>query len=494
MSVYLNVPYRDKDVVKALGAKWDFNAKKWYVPDGVGQDAFKRWIAAGSAGAGAGAPSEVAAAASGQAAQAAAAGEPAAKKLSQLLNEVSDAVRRSCPYSYWITAEIASLRRHGSGHTYFELVEHDEFGKETAKAFAKIWASQQGLLRKFESATGSPLAAGMKVMVSASVEFSGQYGFSLNIQDINPSWTLGEMEAKKAQIRKRLAEEGLWDLNRQLAAPGEFLKVLVLSPSLAAGLGDFKSEADKLGAAGLCRFDYFEATFEGVNACESICRSLDSLLAKGGLSEYDAMVFIRGGGAVTSLNWLNEYEIAKRICAFPIPVICGIGHERDSTVIDEICCVKKDTPSKCAEHIKAAIVQNAMDAAAHWSEFAALCAALVESCELKIERQMNAFGSVSSSMLAQHLRRAESLAAEAMGLASQKAEQALRECEHLMRQAVGLGPQNILERGYCAAQSAGGGAISSRAMAPAGLHVKLVWKDGSRMARIDPELGAGEGG
>jgi len=291
--------------------------------------------------------------------------------LGDMLNRVSDAILAGIPESIWIKAEISHLRTIKGDHLAIELVEHDESGNLKARAQAFLWKGKSiTILSKFKTATGGELNAGIKVMLSVKTEFSATSGIRLIIQDIDPSYTLGDIEAKLRQIRTTLSREGVINRNQQITSPTEFCRVAVISPDGAAGLGDFKRDADILASAWLCSFTYLSARFQGTDAAVDIKNRLLSVLdaQKDGLTQYDAICIIRGGGSVTDLYWLNDMELARAICNCPIPILTGIGHERDNTILDEIANRRFDTPSKVIGHIRDVICGNAHTATTHYQK------------------------------------------------------------------------------------------------------------------------------
>jgi exodeoxyribonuclease VII large subunit len=215
---------------------------------------------------------------------------------------------------------------------------------------------------EFERATGEGLRTDIKILCLAGVRFDVLYGLDLIIEDVDPSYTLGDLAAKLGRIRERLRREDLYDRNKGQPAPVEFVRVAVISPETSAGLGDFRRETDRLQDAGLCEFLFFNATFQGIDAPSSIRTAVNEAIAAHRQSPFDALVVIRGGGSVTDLAWLNDFELARLLCRGPIPVFTGIGHERDSTILDEIAHRRFDTPSKVALHITATIKDNALAA------------------------------------------------------------------------------------------------------------------------------------
>lgn len=361
---YLTVDYSQRQSVKALGARWDADERKWYVPEGRDLTPFNSWLPAGQRS------TEVAVVEAGDTALQA---QRKSKSLSQLLAGVAEAVDRAFRQSEWTVVDVVEARV--KNHVFLEVAERDANGVMLAKANAMIWATTASeILPKFEAATGMSIGAGMKLLVRARPVYSAQYGFRLIIDAVDPEFTLGELEARKREIRARLQQQGLWEANKRLEFPWDFNTVLVISPADAAGLGDFQSEARRLDRAGVCRFVYAHSRFQGPGAAEEIVGAARGALAAWDttLSDYpDAVVFIRGGGAVNDLAWLSNYELARFVCELEIPVLTGIGHERDTTILDEVAHTRFDTPSKVIAGIEAAIGKRAREAAAAFNEIVA---------------------------------------------------------------------------------------------------------------------------
>lgn len=329
---YLTTTFQEKDRVKSLGARWDPTASRWYVPEGLDLAAFAAWLPAGFP-------------------------EPPLSRevdtlvkgvpLSSLLSGVAAAIARAFTEGVWTTAEVVRAST-SKGHYYLELSEHNEVGEVLAQARAVIWARHaQALLAEFRRATGAELDAGIKVLLRAKPVFKAQFGLSLEVDGIDPSYTLGDLEARKREIRERLKREGLYNRNRALPAPWDYTAVLVIAPERAAGLGDFAKEAQRLENHGACQFNYAYSRFQGEGAAADIVRAIDTgLRTWSGSSLPDAVVILRGGGSVNDLAWLNDYALARCVCECPVPVLTGIGHERDETSVDEVAHRKYDTPSK----------------------------------------------------------------------------------------------------------------------------------------------------
>lgn len=382
---YLNVPYRSKDQAKALGARFDGSVKQWYVESGVDLAPFATWLPAG----GPQLPSttDVALPPSPTTELA------TAKKgisLSRLLNGVSAAVAQAFAGGVWTLVEVTEAATR-NGHVYLDLSERDGSGQLVAKARATIWANTAArILPEFERATGAVIGAGIKLLVRARPVFKSQYGFSLDIDAIDAEYTLGDLEARKKEIRARLQREGIFDLNRKLPSPWDYRVVLVIAPQEAAGLGDFRKESERLSQFGLCHFHYVHSRFQGEGAPRDIVAAAAAALAaleeQGGPGYPDAVVLIRGGGAVNDLAWLNDYELARFICEQTIPVLTGIGHERDSTIPDQVANQRFDTPSKVIAAIEQQIRLRAREAQGAWEAVVSTGARLVHSTRLEIQR------------------------------------------------------------------------------------------------------------
>jgi exodeoxyribonuclease VII large subunit len=386
VTTYLNVPYSARAEAKAKGARWDAESRKWFVPIGRELEPFASWLPVD--------PAKLAA----QDLVEAAKGVP----LSQLLAGVATVVEQAFRQGVWTTAEV--VRADGDPHVYLELAERDAGGTLVAKARAIVWSRDvERVLGTFQQATGVRVAAGIKVLVRARPEFSAQYGLTLHIDAIDPSYTLGDLEAKKRQIREQLKSDGIFERNRQLPAPWDYRFLLVVSPPRAAGLGDFARDADRLQRHGLCQAVYAHSRFEGDGAAASIRDLIDQWLSTWPNPDLpDAIVIIRGGGAVNDLAWLNDYELARFICLSPVPVLTGIGHERDSTVLDEVAHQRFDTPSKVVAGIQALIVKRARESQAIFDEVAGLSARQLRTSQKDVDDladgvQRRAFGAVTAA-------------------------------------------------------------------------------------------------
>ncbi len=269
--------------------------------------------------------------------------------LFELNSLIKGALEYTLTDSYWVRAEVSGLNIAYNGHCYLELVQknEDDSGLLT-KSRATIW---NGVFRqikpKFEKETGQRLSAGMNILVKVRVEYHQLYGLSLNILDIDPTYTMGDMERRRREILLRLSSEGVIDLNKELIIPMVPNRVAVISSANAAGYGDFMDQLNSNSYNFFFETHLFQAVMQGEKAEESIIAALDSIALN--YNFWDVVVIIRGGGATSELSCFDSYNLAVNVANFPIPIITGIGHERDDTVIDVVSNTRVKTPTAAAE-------------------------------------------------------------------------------------------------------------------------------------------------
>ncbi|MCD8303944.1 MAG: exodeoxyribonuclease VII large subunit [Prevotellaceae bacterium] len=272
----------------------------------------------------------------------------AALSLYELNKMVRGLIENGCRQLYWVRGELAEGRQAQNGHFYGELVDRDASGKTiVARARVNCWAGTYRLVSlSFLKQTGKQLGAGLKVLLQVSVTFHEQYGYSLNIHDIDPSFTLGDAEARRRQIIEQLRADGLLEANRQLGLPRLTQRIAIVSSETAAGYGDFVNQlqGNAQGFAFACGL--FPAVMQGQGVTDSIIAALSKVAANSG--QWDVAVIIRGGGATTDLSDFDSYPLAAFIAQFPLPVITGIGHERDTTVLDCVAHTSLKTPTAVA--------------------------------------------------------------------------------------------------------------------------------------------------
>lgn len=260
--------------------------------------------------------------------------------------------------SAWILAELSDVRVSG-GHCYMELVEKDETGGMRARMRAMIWRGTLDVLRrKMLDATGNDIRSGMKMLVRGSANHHEVYGLSFVISDIDPSYTLGDMERIRREILSRLVKEGVADRNKMLRVPAAPQRIAVISAGGAAGFGDFTNQLHT-NSEGFVVYPFlFEAVMQGDRTVPSVLQALDNVEDTTDFAKWDCVVIIRGGGSTTDLNSFDNYELARRVCTYPLPVVVGIGHERDRTVLDELACVRCKTPTAVAAWILESLSQT----------------------------------------------------------------------------------------------------------------------------------------
>lgn len=254
----------------------------------------------------------------------------------------------------WVTAETSDLRVSG-GHCYMELVQKDPAsGRPVAKIRAVIWASTFARLgAAFTAVTGARLASDMKVLVRVDTNFHSIYGLSLVITDINPEYTVGDLARRRAEILAMLRREGVAELNRNLPWSAVPLRIAVVSAAGAAGYGDFMRHLHTEGRPFRFSTTLFAATMQGTRTAASVIAAMEEIAARE--EEFDCVVIIRGGGAVTDLTSFDDYDLAANVAQFPLPVVVGIGHERDQTVLDFIASRTVKTPTAAAELLIGAV-------------------------------------------------------------------------------------------------------------------------------------------
>lgn len=313
-------------------------------------------------------------------------------RLSDYLSAVDMVIKQTFNHRVWVKAEIRNLSSKG-GHYYFELAEKDDDGKVIASCRGNLWRFKAArVLAKFERATGMPLDRDLTVLLKVSAGFHAQYGFSLTIEDIDPSYTLGDLARQYAEMVDRLTGEGLLNLNQQLPVPFDIEHVLVIAPENAAGLGDFQADADRLARTGACHFHYHNATFQGNHAPGEIRQAIVSAQQQF-YDTYqhlpDLLVIIRGGGAVGDLAYLNDYELAALVAEQPIPVWVGIGHERDKVILDEVAHTSFDTPSKVIAAIMAHLAQLVTQTLQYQTQIKQAAQRQLNSAEQQTTRQLS---------------------------------------------------------------------------------------------------------
>lgn len=271
--------------------------------------------------------------------------------LKELQGQIKEQLSESFSYPIWIVAEINTLTHHRSGHCYLELVQKSKRTNSIeAQARATIWSSKFLFINSFfESETGSELAAGMNVMLQVTVTYHEVYGLSLNVIGINPTYTIGDMERAKKEIIDRLIKEDLFDLNKALTFPSVIQNIAVVSSASAAGYGDFVNHIQTNIYGYNINITLFEAIMQGENTESSVLNALSAIDNE--YKKFDAIAIIRGGGSKNDLSWFDNYNISAAVAQSKLPVISGIGHERDESIVDMVANTRMKTPTAVANFI-----------------------------------------------------------------------------------------------------------------------------------------------
>lgn len=397
------------------------------------------------------------------------------------LYELGRLIRRTLnqglPDAYWVQAELSEVREAYNGHCYIELVQKAERGNALlAKARGTIWANIYKMLRPyFENATGQRFAAGIKVLLQVSVEYHEQYGLSLTVHDIDPTYTLGDMARRRREILMQLEEEGVLTLNKELPMPTLPQRIAVVSAAGAAGYGDFCDQLMSNPYGFVFYPKLFPAVMQGDRVEATVIAALDRIAAE--RDEWDVVVIIRGGGATSDLSGFDTYPLAANCAQFPLPIITGIGHERDDTVLDMVAHTRVKTPTAAAEYLIATL----SDAAAALDTLVASLTANLTECIHREEARLQQIATRLPSLLAlvhtRQLHRIEQIenrlkVAGAHSLVKQ--QHRLQLIEKIIE---GASPSHILQRGYSITRC-DGHVVRNAASLPEGTVLTTEFADG----------------
>lgn len=276
--------------------------------------------------------------------------------LSELCQNIEEVLAEEFASTYWVRAEVASLSVRG--HCYMELVEKASTKNIAAKVRATCWQQIYGILSPyFEAETGQKLSVGMQVLLEVEVSFHAVYGLSLNIVGIDPTFTLGDMARQRQETIQRLKDDGVMDMQSSLEIPSLPRRIAVISSADAAGYGDFCHQLENNSGGFQFRTQLFAAIMQGEQSAKSIIQSLQQIADE--IDKWDIVVIVRGGGASTELRNFDDYELASHCAQFPLPIIAGIGHTRDISIVDMVVHSSVKTPTAAAEWLINAMQQQA---------------------------------------------------------------------------------------------------------------------------------------
>ena len=407
--------------------------------------------------------------------------------LRELQRRVKSVLEGQFALPLWVSAEISDLKVNYSGHCYLELVEKAEKGGDngvpTAQARAVIWKSHfPRIAAYFEAETGQRLAPGLKILAKVLVSYHELYGFSLQITDVDPSFTLGDLERQRQQTIAQLQQDGVWEMNRGVALPTVVQRVAVVSSAQAAGYQDFCKELAK--SPYRFEVELFDAFMQGEAAegsiIDALCRVADRL------EEFDAVVIIRGGGSRSDLNCFNAYRLCSYIAQFPLPVITGIGHDKDTSVADLVAHTALKTPTAVAGWLV-----ERMDRICGWLDAAALqlhdgVLRLARTQQVRLEELAGDVRHLSLGLLRQRgleLGSREEVFRQAVGSFLRQQRQRLDTTGELVESR---SPRHILRMGFAVVRS-GERAVTSIRQVEADERLTVEVADGRFSAEVKTE-------
>lgn len=370
------------------------------------------------------------------------------------LNKEISSVLKGCLSKVWVHAEINSISVQRVGHCYIELIEKDEnTGSIIAKSRANIWSNiYKSISSYFLAETGKTLSAGMKVAFCVDVTFHEVYGISLNVVDIDPTYTLGESARKKAQVIKKLEDDGIIDMNKMLSIKLLCKNIAVISAEGAAGYGDFCHQLEHNAYGYKYNITLFNSIMQGEKAEASILESLDKVLER--LDEFDVLVMIRGGGAVSDLDCFDSYLLSASLAQFPLPVLTGIGHTRDVSVVDMVAKLPLKTPTAVADFI----INH------------------TRSLEEKIDSYIELLSRSVTVLLDKQARKLDQSLTLLPLYANRLLDRKLHTLELMERSLELMSPESILKKGYAIVEKQGKSA-SAASLSP-GDEIKITLVDG----------------
>ena len=368
--------------------------------------------------------------------------------LLELNGRVKSTLQFEMPDAYWVQAEISSISPSGQGHCYLELVQKDATGRNfLAKAKANIWRGTWLKLKPyFEAQTGETLKVGMKVLLQVTVTFHEVYGYSLVVQDIDPTYTMGDMARRRKEILEQLEKDGVIGLNRELEIPALPQRIAVISSATAAGWGDFRDQLSKNIYGFQFYVKLFPAAMQGDDVERSVISALNAVAMR--RDDFDVVIIIRGGGAVSELSCFDSYNLAFNIANFPLPVITGIGHERDDTVADVVAHTKVKTPTAAAEFIINKVFDTASELENLTRRMSDSIAERMNDEKVRIERMSQKLPSLFAVLKTRQEQILETMWIKtANGVRNMLTAQA-HKLEIVEKSLAAADPQVILKRGY----------------------------------------------
>ncbi|MGL4851968.1 MAG: exodeoxyribonuclease VII large subunit [Phocaeicola sp.] len=368
------------------------------------------------------------------------------------LHELNGLVRQSLkacmPDSYWLQAELSEVHTNYSGHCYVEFVQKEERGNQLiAKSRGTIWRNVFQLLKPyFEEATGQTFAAGIKVLVKVGVEFHELYGFSLVVQDIDPSYTLGDLARRRREILNRLEQDGILTLNKELLLPLLPQRIAVISSATAAGYGDFSDQLVNNPYGFVFYPKLFSSVMQGERVEESIIAALNQIYQE--QERWDVVVIIRGGGSTSDLSGFDTYDLAANCAQFPLPILTGIGHERDDTVIDSVAHTRVKTPTAAAELLIEQIRHAAVRLDQQVERIVSTIEERMQSEKRRVERMVERMPLQVKLFLQQENHQLTNIEQQLIGTIQKQLVNQTHRLQLVEEQIKAASPERILKKGY----------------------------------------------
>ncbi len=391
---------------------------------------------------------------------------PTSFTLAELNRQIKEVLDTHLETSYWVVAEISEISQ--GNHCYMELIERDE-EKIIAKSRATIWSYTFRMLKPyFEQTTGCELCKGQKVLLKVQVKYDEQYGLSLNVLDIDPVFTVGEMELKRKEILARLEAEGILHMNKETELPLLPKTIAIISSESAAGYQDFRKQLAENHWGFQFHCNLFRSAMQGEQTKDGIIQALEQIYKHESL--FDAVVIVRGGGSKSELSSFDHYELAAHVAQFPLPIIVGIGHERDQSVLDEVVHTSVKTPTAAADFLIQQFADFSYELAQQTQLFTKLVKEKLHEKNYVLQRKSGQFVSTTrqllqekknqlhwqGSRLSQQTKNRTQLAQNKLKTLAQRTKSAskkrlafnqtkLKNFEHIIHL---LSPDSILKRGY----------------------------------------------
>jgi exodeoxyribonuclease VII large subunit len=380
--------------------------------------------------------------------------------LIELNKLIQDTLKNNLEPSYWIIAEIGELRVTQQGHCYLELLQNDN-NKVVAKVRATIWSyTYRNLSTWFHGITGQPLAEGLKILANIKINLHELYGYSLNIQDIDASYTIGEKEKLRQEVINKLVSDGVFGMNKELTLPLVPQKIAVISSPTAAGYGDFIQHLNENPYGYTIDTTLFESIMQGSEAPESIIRALYRINET---DDYDLIVLIRGGGSQLDLECFDNYELCSHLAQYPFPVITGIGHERDETIADMVAHTKLKTPTAVAEFIMQGLSSFEVLVNDEATKISKMASFLLQNTATRLMSIGTTIYTRAQSVVLNENHRLATLTEQLKHKAHLKIEQQDNKITLIESQHRHLNPANAFKRGFTFSTIAGASLLSNNA-------------------------------